>query len=121
MSDTPKLDKSSEDWIAKQERLMVEGETIVNKASDEALEYISDAIENMNDKQWRKMVMQTQAIEMGVGMGMAEHLVPVIYGDMTKSLHKKVKVPKEIAQALRHIYIGRVIKNIRRSLNERNQ
>lgn len=121
MAQNKDLDQSTMEWIEKQEKLMEEGQDIIKQASDEALEYVKDALENISDKQWRKMVMETQAVEMGVGVGIAEHLVPVIYGDMQKSLHKKLKVPKETSEALRHIYIGRVIKNIRRSLNERNQ
>lgn len=115
------LDKATKEWVAKQEKLMDEGEIIIKSASDEALEYVRDALENINDRQWRKMTMETQAVEMGIGVGMAEHLFPVIYADMEKNLHKKLKVSKDTARALRHIYIGRVIKNIRRSLNERNQ
>jgi hypothetical protein len=67
------------------------------------------------------MVMSTQAVEMGAGVALAEHLVPMIYDDMSKNLHKRLKIKKDTARALRHIYIGRVLKNLRRSLNERNQ
>lgn len=119
--DVGDIDEATAAWIAEQEELMAEGEALIKQASDEALEYVRDAIENLNDKQWRKMVMATQAVEMGVGVAMAEHLFPVIYQDMSKNLHKKIKVSKQTAEALRHIYIGRVIKNIRRSLNERNK
>lgn len=115
------LDEATKKWIAKQERLMVDGEDIVKVASDDALEYVTDAIENINDKQWRKMAMESQAVEMGIGVAIAEHLVPVIYADMEKGLHKKIKVSKGTARALRHIYIGRVVKNVRRSLNERDK
>lgn len=108
-------------WIKDQERLMEDGQDIIKAASDEALEYVADAIENISDKQWRKMAMESQAVEMGVGVGMAEHLFPVIYRDMEKNLHKKLKLSKETARALRHIYIGRVIKNLNRGLNERNK
>lgn len=122
MSDkVPELDEATLKWIAENEKLMEDGEVIIKKASDEAMEYVRDAIENINDKQWRKMAMGTQAVEMGIGVGLAEHLVPVIYGDMQKSLHKKLKVTPETARALRHIYIGRVIKNVRKALNELNQ
>ena len=107
-------------WIAEQEDLMNEGETIIKKASDEALEYTVDAVQNINDKQWRKMAMGTQSVEMGVGVGLAEHLMPSVYKDMEKNLHKRLKLSKETARALRHIYIGRVIKNVRKALNERD-
>lgn len=117
----PELDEASEKWIAEQEKLMDEGVELTKRASDEALEYVNDAIENMNDKAWRKMVMSTQAIEMGVGVALAEHLFPNIYQDMEKSMHKKLKVNRKTAEALRHIYIGRVVKNIRKELNERNK
>ena len=65
------------------------------------------------------MAMSTQIVEMGVGVGIAEHLVPVIYRDMERKLDKRLKIPKDTARALRHIYIGRVIKNVRKELNER--
>lgn len=122
MADKPQeLDAATKKWIAEQEELMDEGEAIIKAASDEALEYVRDAVENLNDKQWRKMVMSSQAVEMGVGIGFAEHLVRVIYSDMEKNLHKRIKVSRETSRALRHIYIGRVIKNIRKAINERNQ
>lgn len=114
------LNEATQKWITEQEELMNAGELIVRQASDEALEYVKDAIENINDTQWRKMVMSTQAVEMGVGVAVAEHLVPVIYTDMSKTMHKKLKLTKETARALQHIYIGRVIKNVRRALNERD-
>lgn len=114
-------DEANAKWIKDQEELMMSGHSIVQEASDEALDYVKEAIENINDKQWRKMTMSTQSIEMGIGMSLAEHLFPVIYKDMEKNLHKKIKVSKSTAEALRHIYIGRVIKNIRKALNERVQ
>lgn len=115
------IDEATQAWITEQEQLMDEGESIIKSASDEALKYVADALENINDKAWRKMAMGSQAVEMGVGVGMAEHLFPVIYTDMEKNLHKKLKVSKETARGLRHIYIGRVIKNVRRALNERDK
>ena len=114
------LDAATAKWIAEQEELMQIGEDIVAAARDEALSYTKDAIENINDKAWRKMAMSTQAVEMGVGVALAEHLLPQIYKDMEKNMHKKLKLSKETSRALRHIYIGRVIKNIRKSLNERS-
>lgn len=121
MAEPQELDEATRKWIAEQEELMQVGENIIKKASDEALEYVRDAVENINDKAWRKMAMSTQTVEMGVGVGMAEHLFPVIYADMEKNLHKKLKMNKETARALRHIYIGRVIKNVRKALNEHHQ
>lgn len=120
-SDEIKIDDATREWIAEQERLMGEGEGIIKAASDEALEYVTDAVNNINDKAWRKMAMGSQSVEMGIGVGLAEHLVPVIYKDMDKNLHKRLKVSKETARALRHIYIGRVIKNLRKALNERDK
>lgn len=115
---TEQPDEKSLKWIKEHEQLMKEGERIIQDASDEALEYVRDALENINDRAWRKMVMSTQIKEMGIGVGIAEHVVPVIYKDMEKRMHKRLKVDKSTAQALRHIYIGRVIKNIRRELDE---
>ena len=119
MADEPKLDKATKEWIAEQEKQMAVGEDIIKAASDEALEYVADAVQNLNDRQWRKMVMETQIVEMGVGVGMAEHLFPIIYKDMEKGLHKRLKVSKDTARGLQHIYIGRVVKNVRKALNDR--
>lgn len=115
-------DKDRE-WSDKQDELIDRGKDIVQEASNEALEYMADIVQNMNDRQWRKMAVESQAIQMGVGVGIAEHLVPVIYKDMQKGLHKRLKVPKETAVALRQIYIGQVIKHIVKELNtyERNK
>lgn len=115
-------DKDRE-WSDKQDELIDRGKDIVQQASNEALEYMADIVQNMNDRQWRKMAVESQAIQMGVGVGIAEHLVPVIYKDMQKGLHKRLKVPKETAVALRQIYIGQVIKHIVKELNayERNK
>jgi hypothetical protein len=115
------LDQTNQDWVAEQERLMDVGGDIIRQASDEALEYVADALEHINDRQWRKMAMETQSVEMGIGVGMAEFLVPSVYNDMEKNMHKRLKLNKQTAQALRHIYIGRVIKNVRKALNERHQ
>lgn len=115
------IDEASIEWIEEQERLMEEGQSLIQEASNEALEYVQDALENIHDKQWRKMTMESQIVEVGIGIGLAEHLVPIIYKDMEKNLHKKLKIPKETARALRHIYIGRVIKNIRKELNARSE
>lgn len=115
------LDEATRKWIDEQETLMAEGEGIVAEASNEALEYLMDAVQNINDKQWRKMAMSTQSVEMGVGVGLAEHLMPKIYKDMEKNMHKKLKLTKDTARALRHIYIGRVIKNVRKGLDARDK
>lgn len=116
-----KITKENREWMKKQEALMEEGTQIVKSASDEALDYLSDAIENMNDGAWRRMTISTQAVEIGIGVAFSENLMPNIYEDMKKSLHRKLKLDKEKARALRHIYIGRVIKNIKEKLDERNQ
>lgn len=110
-------DKDRE-WSDKQDALIDKGEGIVRQASNDALEYTADIVQNMNDRQWRKMAVESQAVQMGVGIALAEHLVPVIYKDMQKGLHKKLKVSKDTAMTLRHIYIGQVIKHIAKELNK---
>ena len=114
------LDEASKKWILKHEKLMEEGGDIVDAAVTEALDYLQDAIDNLNDRQWRKMTMSTQVVEMGIGVMLAERVVPVLYNEMAKNMHKKLKVTPETAQALRHIFIGRVIKNVRKALDERD-
>lgn len=104
-------------WINEQEKLMEDGEQMVRRASDEALDYLQDAVENLGDAQWRRMVIASQATEMGVGGAIADHVVPKVYNDIPKRLSKKLKIPREVAEALAHIYIGRVIRNVRKELN----
>lgn len=104
-------------WIEKHEQIIKDGESIVAKASNEALDYLRDVYENINDRAWRKMVMEKHALDIGVGIAIVEHLVPNIYKDMEKSMHRKLKLDKELAKSLRQIYIGRVIKNIKEELN----
>lgn len=99
-------------WVEKQEAIIKRGETIVQEASNEALEYVSMAIENLEDRQWRKMTVESQALEMGVGKAIAEALVPKIYQDMTKKMARKLGIPKELSRALQHIYIGRTMRTI---------
>lgn len=120
MIDPKNLDQASKDWIDEHEKLMLEGNDILDKAVEEAIDYLQDAIENMGDKQWRKMVMGTQIVEMGIGVAFAEHLMPTIYNPMQKNMHKKLKIKKETAVALQHIFVGRVIKNIIRNYNARD-
>lgn len=114
-------DQANMEWSDKQDELLQDGQDLVGRASDEALDYLADAVENMNDKQWRKMSVETQAIEMGIGIGLAEIVVPKIYEDMKKAARKKLKVKADTAEVLRRIYIGRVVKNIRKELNARDQ
>lgn len=116
-----KVDEATEKWIAEQDNLIEQGERLARDASNEALEYVRDAMENIADRQWRKMSVSTQAVEMGVGLALAEYIIPGVYKDMEKNMHKRLKIDKNTATALRHIYIGRVIKNIRKALNERHQ
>ena len=111
------MNNQDTEWLEEQLRLTAIGEDVVKKAHDEALEYIQDAIPNIADKQWRKMVIGNSPIEMGVGVTLADDIVPKVYKDMQKSLRKKLKVDKAISQAISHIYIGRVIKNIVGGLN----
>lgn len=120
---TVKPSDSDQAWADMQDNIVNEGKDIVERANKHALEYMADVVQNMPDKQWRKMAVESQAIQMGVGVGIAEHLVPIIYKDMQKGLHKRLKIPKETAVAVRHIYIGQVIKYIVKELNnyERNK
>ena len=120
---TKKATNADQEWSDKQDALIDMGKDIVEQANHHALEYMADVVQNMTDKQWRKMAVESQAIQMGVGIGLAEHLVPTVYKDMQKGLHKRLKIPKETAQAVRQIYIGQVVKYIVKELNnyERNK
>lgn len=108
-------------WIKEQEVILDEGRELVRAASDEALSYMTDAMENMGDRAWRKMAVSTQAIEIGVGKTIADVIIPQVYNDMRKRLHKKANMPVNVSHALIDIYIGRLIKNIRRALDERDR
>lgn len=113
--------KQDEKWIAEQDKLVDEGIEIALRASDAALEYMADAVENISDHAWRKMAISTQAVEMGIGKALAEKVIPAVHHDMKKKLAKKTGLPKPVAHALIDIYIGQVIKNIRKELNARDR
>lgn len=115
-----KISSADTKWMREQERFINDGEDIIDRAVEDALEYLSDAIENMNDKQWRKMTLSTQSVEMGIGVGLVERVAPV-YDRMAKDMVKKLKVKKGTATVLRHIFIGRVVKNIRKELDARDK
>ena len=104
-------------WSKKQEEDLETGMMMVRKAHDDALDFMTDAIENMNDRAWRKMVVESQSKEMGVGLALMD-VVARTYEDMGKRLHKKIKVPKKTGDMLRNIYIGRLVKALRKELNE---
>lgn len=97
---------------------MDKGREIIINASMEAIEYVSEAIENINDVNWRKMVVRGQALEMGAGRALADKLVPDIYNDMKKKMPRRLKINKELAYALTEIYIGRVVKNLVAEVNK---
>lgn len=112
-------------WAQKQEEQMLLGAEQVADASNDALEYLIDVVENIRDKKWREMAVEQQAYEMGVGEVFAENLIPEIYNDMGKRLRKTLKksglkLNQSETMMLRRIYIGRVVKNIGRMLNERD-
>lgn len=106
------MNKDDKEWVDRNDKLMNEGADLGKRASLEAIEYVQDAIDNLNDKQWRKMAVNNQALEMGIGKALGGVIVPQIYNDMPKQFHKKLKVSKPMAQAMADIYLGRVIKNI---------
>lgn len=108
-------------WVDENEQQMIEGREIVDRAVEDALEYLSDTLENLGDRQWRKMTMGSQPLEMGIGQALADNLIPHVYQKMQKEMHKKLKIKKKTAEVLRHIFIGRVIKNIRKELHARDQ
>lgn len=115
------MDEAQKEWVESVSDKVHEGEELVRAASDEALEYVTQTLESFDDDDYRRMVIQTQALETGVGIALADHLIPEIYNDMKKKLHKKLKVPKEMSEVIRNIYIGRVMKNIRRELDGRDK
>ena len=114
-------DERAKEWSLEQAKVMNEGSQIVRRASEEALDYVIDALENIEDQAWRKMSIQTQAVEIGVGTALVDIVVPTIYKDVDKILRKQSKLNKEQRQAVQFIFIGRVIKNIRKELNGREQ
>jgi hypothetical protein len=114
-------DKDRE-WSDKIDQIInVEASELARKAHEDALEYLQDVIENMGDKQWRKMGVDSQAIEIGVGIQLHERIVPAIVGDMKKNMHKRLKLSKEVCQVLTNIYMGRVVKNLVKAINERDK
>lgn len=107
-------------WSDEQVKQTKIGEGIAIDAANNALDFINDVIENYADLAWRKMVVETQAVEIGIGRTLGLHIVPEIFNDIAKKLRKQ-RMPKEHAEMIRDLFIGRVVKNIRKQLNERDE
>lgn len=113
---TPEQQKQA-DGITK---LQQEGEIIVDKAVEESLDYFDDLMENISDVNWRAMAAEQHALEIGVGVTLAERVVPLLYEKMKRTMGKRVGMPQEAVDVMVAIMIGRVIKNVRRAMNERD-
>lgn len=111
--------KEDFDWVVRNEQLMEEGTQALAEASNEALEYMQMVAENAEDREWRRMAVEQHAFEIGVGLGLEEH-VARITKSMRKTMHRKFKIPKYAARILTNIYLGRLVKNIREVLDERD-
>lgn len=108
---------ADEKWQDEADELLTRGEGITRQASDDALEYVTDVINNLNDKAWRKMAVMQHAVEIGTGVAVAEVAVNKIYNTMRKHFSKKVKLNAQDADMVARIYMGRLMQNIVKGLN----
>lgn len=106
-------------WANKMDELGRSGFEMVKRAATEALEYMNLVIENLDDDEYRRIAVDTQMVEMGVGDGLMDIVYPIAE-DMRKKLHKEFKHtnnPKNTAKMLRGIFLARTVKNIMKELN----
>lgn len=110
--------KKDLEWALEQERVEIEGREIVKKAANDAIDYLEDILTNISDKEWRRMAVDTRAVEMGVGTAIIRKIEPIV-NDMQKHMPKELGVDKLTAEMLTNIYLGTVIKNVVKALNDR--
>lgn len=110
-------------WADGMEEAGQKGARLVTKAADEALEYVATVVDSIEDKEYRRIAVEGRALEIGVGRALVEQVAPVL-NDMDKTMHKKLKglggsreKDKMVANVLANIYIGRVIENIVKEVN----
>lgn len=110
-------------WADDMEEAGQEGARLVTKAADEALEYMATVVDSIEDKEYRRIAVEGRALEIGVGRALVSQVAPVL-NDMDKTMHKKLKglgggkeKDKMVANVLANIYIGRVIENIVKEVN----
>lgn len=108
---------ADEKWQDEVEVELEKGEALVKKASEDSLNYITDVIEKLGDKAWRKMAVMQHGIEIGAGFAVAEVAVNRIYNTMRKHFNKKIKLNKQDSDMLARIYMGRLIQNVVKELN----
>lgn len=113
------LTPQDKEWVDTTYALMGEGEDLVNDAAEEALEYLEEVMQNAEDKNWRKMSMGTHALEMGIGHGLIDHVAPFVNDTLRKKMKKELKFDDDVVNNLSGIYLGRVIKNIKKAVDAR--
>lgn len=109
-------------WADKMEALNEEGADIVKRSTDEALSYLESVLENIDDSEYRRIAVDTQAVEMGVGeaiMGIVAPIAKDMEGRRFKKGLKGLSNPDNAARMLRGIYLGRTIKNIAKEMKSR--
>lgn len=118
-NDYDKLNTEDQAWVDEQMAGIALGEDIVNKATDEALDYLQQIMENANDKSWRKMAFNGRAVEVGIGHALTEHVAPFINDTLRKGMRKELKLDKREVESLINIFLGRSMQNIVKALDER--
>jgi hypothetical protein len=108
--------QEAREWAKKISEESSEWSDMVGRVASEAIDYVQMVVQNMEDPNWRRMVVNQHVREMGVATRLAHNIIPDVYMDMHKSIHKKLKVKKEVGTMLANIYLARVIKNIVKEL-----
>ena len=92
----------------------------MEKARDsmvEALEYIELLFENMQDSDYKAMVIKKHAVELGAFQFFHNHAMGT-FDDFVKRFGKKNKMGKETAEMMGGILMARFIKNLSKELSK---
>ena len=114
---------SREEWVDAQADELSRGSDIIQEANRVALDAVQQLVENFGNVGYQQIIIERSALAIGIGSALAEGLIPEVYDDMQRTLHKTIKgmgkqKAKTFAEMLRHIYIGKVIEHIHKELSK---
>jgi hypothetical protein len=115
-----KISGQDQKWLDEVNKLSEEGDSIAKRSSAESAEYTELLLSNFEDKNYCQMAVKHHAIEAAIGQYFVEAAAPLFF-DMQKTLQKKAKMSKKNAETCARIYVGRLVRNIVKELNNKDK
>lgn len=108
-------------WAIKQATVAQEGVDLLSKASDDAIEFIAEVSDELNNKEFKTVTTERLSLHIGIALTLVDKIIPDVYWDMRKSLPKKIGVSKSQAEMIANLYLARTIKNLAEALAKREE